>query len=115
MSGSEVSDSGSAIAGGDAQSPGLLNTVTNMTNVSNITNMTNMTNVTNMTQRIKLNVKVLGVQLGPGGTPESPSGHSGSQGGSGEKQSYREQFMAPEMSIVGKFMSKVGPNLSNVP
>lgn len=64
-----------------------------------------MTSITK--QRIKLNVKVLGVQLGP--TPEGGGpGAANAQGqNANEKSSYREQFMAPEMSIVSKFMTKV--------
>ena len=71
-----------------------------MANVSNLPS--NVSSITK--QRIKLNVKVLGVQLGsPGGAQD------GLQPGqaAGERPSYREQFTAPEMSIVSKFMSKV--------
>ena len=73
-----------------------------MANVSNLPS--NVSNITK--QRIKLNVKVLGVQLGsPGATAQD-----GMQPGqtAEERPSYREQFTAPEMSIVSKFMSKVG-------
>ena len=73
-----------------------------MTDPSGLLNT--MTSITK--QRIKLNVKVLGVQLGP--TPEGGPGAANAQGANvNEKSSYREQFMAPEMSIVSKFMSKV--------
>ena len=68
-----------------------------MANVSNLPS--NVSNITK--QRIKLNVKVLGVQLGsPGAAQEGPQTAE-------DRPSYREQFTAPEMSIVSKFMSKV--------
>ena len=72
-----------------------------MANVSNLPS--NVSNITK--QRIKLNVKVLGVQLGSPGAAQD-----GLQPGqtAEERPSYREQFTAPEMSIVSKFMSKVG-------
>lgn len=72
-----------------------------MAGVSNLPS--NVSNITK--QRIKLNVKVLGVQLGSPGAAQD-----GMQGGHAaeERPSYREQFTAPEMSIVSKFMSKVG-------
>ena len=55
-------------------------------------------------QRVKLNIKVLGVQLGA----DQQGKEQGQQSGqSGEKQTFREQFKAPEMSIVSKLMSKV--------
>lgn len=72
-----------------------------------------MSSVSSITkQRVKLNIKVLGVQLGadqvPGrdqtGTTSSPSSTTS---GTGEKQTFREQFKAPEMSIISKLMSKV--------
>ncbi len=83
--------------GGDQQ--GLLNTMTSITR-----------------QRVKLNIKVLGVQLGSSQDGQGGGGGGGGGGGkevggggsSQERQSYREQFMAPEMSIVSKLMSKVG-------
>jgi hypothetical protein len=119
--GSEISEAGSSAP--DGQAPGLLNTMSNMTsnvtsnmsmsNVTNVaSNVTNVaSNVTNITkQRIKLNVKVLGVQLGPGGSPGGADGLPGSGGQAGaktERQSYREHFVSPEMSLVSKFMSKV--------
>lgn len=60
-------------------------------------------------QRVKLNIKVLGVQLGA----EQQNKEQGQQGqGSGEKQTFREQFKAPEMSIISKLMSKVHLELS---
>ena len=63
-----------------------------------------MTSITK--QRVKLNIKVLGVQLGA----EQQGKEQNVQGGSvhqGERQTFREQFKAPEMSIVSKLMSKV--------
>lgn len=56
-------------------------------------------------QRVKLNIKVLGVQLGA----EQQTKESGQQvqGSGGEKQTFREQFKAPDMSIISKLMSKV--------
>ncbi len=59
-------------------------------------------------QRVKLNIKVLGVQLG--GSQDSQGSGSGGAGGTGaagqDRQSYREQFVPPEMSIVSKLMTK---------
>ena len=77
----------------DSGDQGILNTVTSMTK-----------------QRVKLNIKVLGVQLG---ASQDSSGSPSGLGTSMEtKPSYREQFIAPESSIVGKLMTKpdVGPN-----
>ena len=71
-----------------------------MAGVSNLPS--NVSNITK--QRIKLNVKVLGVQLG---SPGAASAAQDSQAAE-DRPSYREQFTAPEMSIVSKFMSKVG-------
>ena len=56
-------------------------------------------------QRVKLNIKVLGVQLGT-----NQQDHQQGQLQQGEKQTYREQFKAPEMSIVSKLMAKVNFN-----
>ena len=68
--------------------------------VSNITKQTS--NITNITkQRVKLNIKVLGVQLA--GNQQDPTGVQAMP----EKQTSREQFTAPEMSIVSKLMTKV--------
>ena len=70
-----------------------------------------MTSITK--QRVKLNIKVLGVNLGADqgqAKPISGTGGpatSGSGGQTGEKQQVREQFKAPDMSIVSKLMSKV--------
>ena len=70
-----------------------------------MTNITKQTsNITNITkQRVKLNIKVLGVQLAGNNGQDSASG----QGIVPEKQTFREQFTAPEMSIVSKLMTKV--------
>ena len=58
--------------------------------------------VTNITkQRIKLNMKLLGVQLG-----SSPTDASSALAQGAERPSCREQFVAPEMSIVTKLMAK---------
>jgi hypothetical protein len=74
-------DSGEG-AGSDPQS--ILNTVTSITK-----------------QRVKLNFKVLGVQLGQQGQDAtSPSAQT-------ERQTFREQFTPPEMSIVSRLMNKV--------
>ena len=71
-----------------------------------------MTSITK--QRVKLNIKVLGVQLGEkGATTGGSAAHPNNQTGTGnvnsdgEKQTSREQFKAPEMSIVSKLMAKV--------
>ena len=71
-----------------------------------------MTSITK--QRVKLNIKVLGVQLGEkGASAGSSTAHPNNQTGTGsvnsdgEKQTSREQFKAPEMSIVSKLMAKV--------
>ena len=71
-----------------------------------------MTSITK--QRVKLNIKVLGVQLGEkgattGGSAAHPNNQTGtgSVNSDGEKQTSREQFKAPEMSIVSKLMAKV--------
>jgi len=70
-----------------------------------------MTSITK--QRVKLNIKVLGVQLGEkgattGGSTAHPNNQTGtgSVNSDGEKQTSREQFKAPEMSIVSKLMAK---------
>jgi hypothetical protein len=61
-----------------------------------------MTSITK--QRVKLNIKVLGVQLGQQdpSQPQIPNQSNGT-----EKQTFREQFKAPEMSIISKLMGKV--------
>ena len=59
-----------------------------------------MTSITK--QRVKLNIKVLGVQLGEKGAVNQSNNVT-----EGEKQTFREQFKAPEMSIVSKLMAKV--------
>ena len=70
-----------------------------------------MTSITK--QRVKLNIKVLGVNLGAdqGQAAKPISGAGGpatsGSGQTGEKQQVREQFKAPDMSIVSKLMSKV--------
>ena len=60
-----------------------------------------MTSITK--QRVKLNIKVLGVQLGE--KDDETLGNAGAV--EGEKRTSREQFKAPEMSIVSKLMGKV--------
>ena len=68
--------------------------------MSNITKQTS--NITNITkQRVKLNIKVLGVQLA-----RNNQDASGAQA-MPEKPTFREQFTAPEMSIISKLMAKV--------
>ena len=62
-----------------------------------------MTSITK--QRVKLNIKVLGVQLGEKDDENLGGGNSGTA--EGEKRTSREQFKAPEMSIVSKLMGKV--------
>ena len=65
-----------------------------------------MTSITK--QRVKLNIKVLGVQLGEKGAAAHPANQTTNAVNSdGEKQTSREQFKAPEMSIVSKLMAKV--------
>ena len=72
----------------------LKDTVTSITKqTSNITNITK--------QRVKLNIKALGVQLA--GTNQDTAGAQSLP----EKQTFREQFTAPEMSIISKLMAKV--------
>ena len=67
-----------------------------------------MTSITK--QRVKLNIKVLGVKLG-NDQEQTRSDMSkpinSASGQAGEKQTFREQFKAPDMSIVSKLMSKV--------
>ena len=72
-------------AAGSADSDSILNTMTSITK-----------------QRVKLNIKVLGVQLGEKGAVNQSNNVT-----EGEKQTFREQFKAPEMSIVSKLMAKV--------
>ena len=71
-----------------------------------------MTSITK--QRVKLNIKVLGVQLGdqkdPNAAPVQGS-TAKSATSQAEKQTFREQFKAPEMSIVSKLMAKVSKNV----
>ena len=72
---------------------GILNTVSSLT-----------TNVTTMTkQRVKLNMKVLGMQIGQ----ESPSSIGSPSQTQVDKQTFREDFSPPQMSIVSKLMTKV--------
>ena len=72
----------------------LKDTMTNITkHSSNITNITK--------QRVKLNIKALGVQLAR--TNQDVPGASSMP----EKQAFRESFTAPEMSIISKLMTKV--------
>ena len=68
-----------------------------------MTNVTKQTsNITNITkQRVKLNIKALGVQLAR--TNQDTTGAQSLP----EKQTFREQFTAPEMSIISKLMAKV--------
>jgi hypothetical protein len=78
--------SGTSETSETAESPGLLNTVTSITK-----------------QRVKLNIKVLGMTLS--------SSQDSTQGPQTqnlpEKQSFREHFMPPDMSIVSQLMAKV--------
>ena len=65
-----------------------------------------MTSITK--QRVKLNIKVLGVQLGEkGAAAHTTNQTTNAVNSDGEKQTSREQFKAPEMSIVSKLMAKV--------
>ena len=73
----------SIVEGGEGGDQGILNTVSNITK-----------------QRVKLNIKVLGMQLGQNQDPSAQSTPA-------EKQTFREHFTAPEMSIVSKLMTKV--------
>lgn len=85
MKGGSYEGNGSAGDGGPADpgdQQGLLNTVTNITK-----------------QRVKLNIKVLGVQIGNSQEALVQSAP--------EKQAFREKFNAPEMSMISKLMSKV--------
>ncbi len=59
---------------------------------------------------------MLGVQLGTSQESQCSAASGGAGGGGGvhgssssgqERQSYRDQFVAPEMSVVSKLMSKV--------
>lgn len=77
------SDLASQSAGEHSHNPGILNTMTSLTK-----------------QRVKLNIKVLGMQLGN-------SQESGSGAVVQEKQSYREHFMPPDKSIISQLISKV--------
>ena len=96
------------VASSNESDQGLLNTMTNITKQ-------NMTSITK--QRVKLNIKVLGVQLGDQKDPNAPvapstsgsnlaGGPTKSSQATTEKQTFREQFKAPEMSIVSKLMAK---------
>ena len=66
-----------------------------------------MTSITK--QRVKLNIKVLGVQLGANQQDVNVAAVPG------EKQTFREQFKAPDMSIVSKLMSKVSFEVVKIP
>ena len=77
---------------------GLLQDTKNV--VTNITKQTS--NITNITkQRVKLNIKVLGAQLA--GSNQASLGAQAMP----DKPTFREQFTAPEMSIISKLMMKV--------
>ena len=96
--GSEPSVSGSIPSEESGIEPGLLRDTKDT--LSTITKQTS--NITNIAkQRVKLNVKALGAAV----TGTSP-GVAGSQS-MPEKQTFREQFTAPEMSIISKLMAKV--------
>ena len=96
--GSEPSVSGSIPSEESGIEPGLLRDTKDT--LSTITKQTS--NITNIAkQRVKLNVKALGAAV----TGTSP-GVVGSQS-MPEKQTFREQFTAPEMSIISKLMAKV--------
>ena len=63
---------------------------------------TGISSVTSITkQRIKMNMKLLNAQMGT--SPQDVVGEKT------KKQSYKEVFMAPEMSIMSKLMSKETP------
>ena len=109
---SQVADNVDQVASSAESDQGLLNTMTNITKQ-------NMTSITK--QRVKLNIKVLGVQLGdqkadpnaptagaPTGNNPTMTSSAGSKSSQAiaEKQTFREQFKAPEMSIVSKLMAK---------
>ena len=75
-----------------------------------MTNITKQTsNITTITkQRVKLNIKALGGTVGFRTNQDS----AGAQA-MPEKQTYREQFTAPEMSIISKLMAKVNSSLGS--
>ena len=88
---STISESGESA--GDLLSQGI-NTVSSLT-----------TNVTTMTkQRVKLNMKVLGMQIGQNQQDATGTTQNGQ---TVEKQTVRESFSAPQMSIISKLMTKV--------
>ena len=90
---STISESGESA--GDFLSQGI-NTVSSLT-----------TNVTTMTkQRVKLNMKVLGMQIGQNQQDATGATQNGA-GQTVEKQTVRESFSAPQMSIISKLMTKV--------
>ena len=103
--GGEPSVSGSLPTDESGVEPGLLKDTKET--LSSITKQTS--NITNITkQRVKLNIKALGVQLA-GTSPGAPGSQS-----TPEKQTFREQFTAPEMSIISKLMTKVICSDSNL-
>ena len=69
--------------------------------MSNITKQTSNITSTITKQRVKLNIKVLGAQLARNN--QDPSGAQAMP----ENPTFREQFTAPEMSIISKLMTKV--------
>ena len=67
---------------------------------------TGISSVTNITkQRIKMNMKLLNVQMGT--SPQDVGSEKT------KKQSYKEVFIAPEMSIMSKLMSKTTTDQNN--
>ena len=100
--GSEPSVSGSIPSEESGIEPGLLRDTKDTLSTITKQTMSTTSNITNITkQRVKLNIKALGAAV----TGTSP-GAAGSQA-MPEKQSFREQFTAPEMSIISKLMTKV--------
>ncbi|CAB4063326.1 unnamed protein product [Lepeophtheirus salmonis] len=83
---------------------GLVNTVNTVT--SQVTSSVNSLTK----QRVKLNMKLLGVQIksGSGSNHQSNDGTEGTPLGS--KPVTRENFKSPDISIIGKLMSKPSPN-----
>ncbi|XP_040565654.1 dmX-like protein 2 isoform X5 [Lepeophtheirus salmonis] len=83
---------------------GLVNTVNTVT--SQVTSSVNSLTK----QRVKLNMKLLGVQIksGSGSNHQSNDGTEGTPLGS--KPATRENFKSPDISIIGKLMSKPSPN-----
>ena len=92
--------------GGSGGIPGMMPNMPNMPALPGAPDPAGLLNkVTSMTQqRVKLNIKVLGVQLGK---DQEGAGGGGVGGERGDKASFKEVFTAPEMSIVSKLFAKV--------